>query len=248
MTTNTTRTEALLRDAAAAAAWPVTPDLRAGVLARIAARPVPSSRSRFRPAARALVLALLALVVLAGVAGALGYRLPGLDLLFVERLPPAGTGLDLGSPVPLGEASAIDRPRVLVPGDLREPDAAWVLGTGDQRIVTLAWRAAAGQPALAGSDLALTVMAVPGDTEAGLIQKLLGQGTTIEAVTVNGDHGWWIAGAPHEILVKRPDGTVGVLRAALAGDTLVFARDGTLYRLESTLGRDATLAVAGSLR
>jgi hypothetical protein len=46
----------------------------------------------------------------------------------------------------------------------------------------------------------------------------------------------------------RPDGTAGVLSAALAGDTLVFTRDGTLYRLESALGRDATLAIAASMR
>ena len=65
---------------------------------------------------------------------------------------------------------------------------------------------------------------------------------------MDGARGWWIAGAPHEILVLRPDATVGVLRAAIAGDTLVFARDGTLYRLESSLGRDATLEVARSLR
>ena len=46
----------------------------------------------------------------------------------------------------------------------------------------------------------------------------------------------------------RPDSTIGVLRAAIAGDTLVFARDGTLYRLESSLGRDATIDVARSMR
>jgi hypothetical protein len=39
-----------------------------------------------------------------------------------------------------------------------------------------------------------------------------------------------------------------VLRSALAGDTLVFARDGTLYRLESALGREATIAMAESMR
>jgi hypothetical protein len=65
---------------------------------------------------------------------------------------------------------------------------------------------------------------------------------------VGTDRGWWIAGAPHDLLVQRPDGITEVISTRLAGDTLVFARDGTLYRLESALGRDATLEIAVSLR
>jgi hypothetical protein len=38
-----------------------------------------------------------------------------------------------------------------------------------------------------------------------------------------------------------------VVRSALAGDTLLFARDGTLYRLVSALGMDATLDIARSM-
>lgn len=261
------RVEARLHEAAADAAWPATPGLRALVLARIgadapaaASPPTAASPPALGPAphhpaprpavrlVRILALAAALALVVAGIAAALGYRLPGFDLVFTEPLPSAGVGLDLGASLPLAEALSTERPRVLAPGVLPLPDAAWVLGTGDRRIVTLVWRAAVGRPALGGSDLSLTVMAVPGDTDEGMIRKLVGQGTTIEAVTVNGDRGWWIAGAPHEILVLRPDGTVGVLRSALAGDTLVFARDGTLYRLESALGRDATLEIASSMR
>ena len=245
------RIEALLGDLAADVAWPATPDLRAAVLARIEGTAAPERRPANRPVVRLIrVLALAAALVLvvAGMAAALGYRLPGFDLIFIEPAPSAGTGLDLGVSLPLGEALAIERPRVMVPAEIRPPDAAWGLGSGDQRIITLAWRAADGEATLGGSDLALTVMAVPGGTQEGLIRKLLGGQTTIEAISVSGARGWWIAGAPHEILVLRGDGTVGVLRSALVGDTLVFARDGTLYRLESALGRDATLEIAASMR
>ena len=64
---------------------------------------------------------------------------------------------------------------------------------------------------------------------------------------MNGDRGWWVTGAPHEILIERPGGDIDSFSAAIAGDTLVFARDGTLYRLESALGKDATLAIARSM-
>jgi hypothetical protein len=248
------RIEALLRSAAATVSWPVTPDLRPVVLARIAegASPVtatgPGRVPRRVVLVRSVLVALLALIVLAGVATALGFRLPGLDIMFVERLPPAGTGLDLGSPVPLAEVRDGESPRVLVPAALPEPESAFVLGAGDRRMVTLAWRAAPGERTLAGGDLSLTLMAVPGSTDEGFLTKLLGPGTTIEPVGVGGDRGWWIAGAAHDLLVERPDGTVGLVTVTMAGDTLVFARDGTLYRLESALGRDRTLEIASSLR
>jgi hypothetical protein len=91
-------------------------------------------------------------------------------------------------------------------------------------------------------------MAVPGSIDDELLLKLLGPGTRIEAVTVNGDRGWWIEGAPHSILVRSPDGDINELQTAVAGDTLLFARGGTLYRFESSLGKDATLRLGASLR
>jgi len=252
MTTRNAQVEAVLRDVAAGATWPPTPDLRAAVVARIGREGIrPAAGAAPRPAlrlGRALALAALALLLLAGAAAALGYRLPGLDILFVERLPPAGTGLDLGTAVPIDQAIAVDQPRVLVPATLPRSDTAFELGTGDRRIVTLAYRADPGEPTLAGSDLELTVMAVPGVIDEGLVRKLLGPGTTMEPVSIDGSPGWWIAGAPHEIIIIRPDTTAGVLSSALAGDTLVFNRGGTLYRLESAMGRDATIAVAESMR
>jgi hypothetical protein len=263
------RLEALLGDAARTAEWPVTPDLRASVLARVVVPATPDlrpgveariersgaavgaaarSRSPIGRLLRPLALGIVGLLVIAGAAAGLGFRLPGVEIERVETLPPAGTGLDLGSSITLDEALVSDRPRVLLPSVLPRPGAAYRLGAGDESIITVAWRARPGERTLASSDLALSLMAVPGDTDEGLLSKLAGQGTTIEPVTVGGGRGWWIAGAPHEILIRRPDASIVVLRAAIAGDTLLFARQGTLYRLESALGKDATLGIAASLR
>jgi len=260
--------EARLREAAETATWPTTPDLRTSVLARIEGRQGPGvsatdrpspealARRRATPARRlalALVVALIALVTVAGLAAALGFRLGGLDIELVPTLRPVatpapGAGLGLGSAIPLADARALDQPRVRVPAALPPPDVAYVTGTGDQAIVTLAWRADPGRPALAGSDLSLTVMAIPGTTSEPLVSKMVSRGTTVERVTVGGLPGWWISGAPHEILVERPDSDVVVEPAKVAGDTLAFTRDGTTYRLESSLGRERTIAIAESLR
>lgn len=253
------KVEMLLRAAATTASWPETPDLRARVVARVSAvaapaAPVaipdpranpPSSRRRVLPA---LALALVAALAVAGVAGALGFRLPGLEIIRVQSLPPIEGAMNLGSPVPVADAAAIERPRVLLPPAMPEPDAAYVLGAGDRKIVTLAWRAVDGEPALPTSNLSLVVMAIPGSLDETLVTKLLDRGSTVEAVTVDGTRAWWITGAPHELLLLRPDGQAGVAYAALVGDTLVFERDGTVYRLESALGRDRSIEIAESLR
>ncbi len=253
------RLDLLLAEAAASATWPRTPDLRARVVDRITAGAAVDAdaaaraRSRARRATvlRAVALAVVLLVLVAGAAVALGYRLPGLDIVFGEgvTVPPAGMGLGFGTPIPLADARDVDRPRVLVPAALPEPDTAYRGGSTADPVLTLAWRAANGEPTLTGSeDLALVVMAVPGAAEEAFLSKVLGPETTIEPVSVGGDRGWWISGAPHELLYLGPGGRAEVLRAVVAGDTLVFARDGTLYRLESALGRARTLEIAASMR
>ena len=105
MTIDERRLDALLAQAAADAAWPetpdlrtavvarlavpVTPDLRPGVVARIghgvrAPRAVPvgtptmgRQRSRLRRSIVPLALAAALLLVVGGIAAALGFRLPG---------------------------------------------------------------------------------------------------------------------------------------------------------------------------
>ena len=96
-----TGVEMLLRAAATTATWPETPDLRARVVSRVAdpaGRRGASNRGPARSGGRrrgALVavvaLALVAALALAGVAGALGFRLPGVEILPVDE-PAAGRG------------------------------------------------------------------------------------------------------------------------------------------------------------
>jgi hypothetical protein len=267
--------DARLRDAAADAAWPASPDLRDAVLARIAAgpattavpeRPAPAHHAAQAPRgtrprlsfARALVLAILALIALAGVAAALGFRLPGLDIVFVDRIPTAsgatGPGVDraellVGSPVPIAEAlEGGERPAIRLPDALPAPTTAWVLGSGSDRIVTVAWAAKEGEPSIQQSGLAFVLTMAPGGLDRQFLQKSLGPGSTIELARVGDDIGWWIGGARHELFIIDPDGQVAPLESRLAGDVLVFARDGTVYRLESALGKDATMAIAVTLR
>ncbi len=260
--------DAALRAAAATATFPATPDLRGPVLVRIelAAGPRAGSReagvggprivsSRGRVGlVRGLLVAVVILLLFAAVAVAAGFRLPGLEILFGEATPASmrspGAEVGLGRPISLADAMALETPRVLVPAEPRfaRPDAVRSLATEAGSIVSLTYAAGVDLPSIPGTDIALIVMAVPGTTDEPLLRKVLGPGSTVEPVEIGGTRGWWISGASHELLVRRDDGTVSYVRVEIAGDTLVFARSGTLYRLESALGRDRTVEIALGLR
>ena len=126
----------------------------------------------------ALALALVAALAVAGVAGALGFRLPGLEIIRVESLPPIEGAIEPRLARARGRRDGHRARRGCSPRPrCRQPDAAYVLGAGDREIVTLAWRAAGGEPAIPTSNLSLVAMAIPGILDEILVTKLLDRGS-----------------------------------------------------------------------
>jgi hypothetical protein len=206
--------------------WPEEPDVAARVRARLEPRP----RRRRRLAIPVVVVALVAAVPPA--------RSTVLDWLglageTIERVPtqPTPTGTpDLGSRAPLP-------PGALVPGALGRPDAVYQ----DGDILTLLYRARPGRPESLVSQF-------PGHTNQVYVRKMAGPDSRIERVTVNGEPGFWLAGAPHAILYVDPNGSVLDLPARLAGHTLVWRHGDRTLRLEAEIPKARALAIARSVR
>jgi hypothetical protein len=74
-------------------------------------------------------------------------------------------------------------------------------------------------------------------------------GAEIETVRV-GDHpGYWISGAPHAVFFVCYDaGECREERYRLAGNVLVWERDGITLRLESSLSRADAVTIGESMR
>jgi hypothetical protein len=72
------------------------------------------------------------------------------------------------------------------------------------------------------------------------IQKLVSARVPVKRVDVNGAEGIFVGGR-HAVYL--PD----QLRPRLAGNTLLWVRDGVTYRLETALGVDAALRLARSV-
>lgn len=263
--------EALLRGSAEAIAWPTAspagaPDIAMRVRVRLVAAPGPVARrpwTAWRPVRRSLLLALVALLTLAAIAGAVGLGLPGLRLILGEppvRPPPSvapsrsappgpvGSSLGLGELYALDEVEALTGIPVQLPTDpaLGPPDAVYVDRVRDNQ-VAFVWAAGEALPETREPGIGLILMRFDGRMEDEYRQKLIGQGTTVERVTVDGNRGFWVSGEAHFFFYVREDGSVIDDGRRWVDDALAWTDGATTYRLESALGRDATIALAESL-
>jgi hypothetical protein len=229
-------------------------------------------RSPGRPLRRAFVLAIVAVVAIAALAAALGLGLPGIRFVTAPtpsatghgaspvasptRSPtsipsptipgPPGTGLGLGDPIPVADASgAVDFPVVRPPAEtVGAPVSAWLLAGR----LSLVWASGPGLPAMDEPGVGLILTEFRGSIDAGYLQKVIDQGTTITPVTVGGAAGFWITGQRHELVLVDPSGQPVFDSRRSVGDTLIWARGDVTYRLETALGRADGIALAESLR
>jgi len=208
--------------------WPETPDVAPRVRARLEARP--RGRRRLR-----VVLAAL-LILLGGVAAVEPARSTVLDWLgiggeTIERVPeqptpaPSSTPPEFGNRIPLP-------PDAPVPAALGRPDAVYE----ENEIVTLDYR----RPRAVLSYF-------PGRTNQQFVRKFAGPDTTIDRVTVDGEPGFWVAGALHGVIYENERGTIVEAPARLAGRTLVWRRGDRTLRLEADISKERALEIARSI-
>ena len=89
-----------------------------------------------------------------------------------------------------------------------------------------------------------------GAGETNAFGKGLDRDTTLEKVTIEGQPGFWIQGQPHFFFytVAGTTGRVENETLRLAGNTLLWQRDGLLMRLEAQVDKATALRIAASLR
>jgi hypothetical protein len=258
--------ERRLRHLATQLDYPPTPDLTSTVGGRIGA--APSRWWRRRPSLPRLGLALGSVAVLGvaillavpagrdAVAERLGLK--GVSITYEARptaQPSAadptvvpgtlGEGLGLGEAVALGDAPGRVSFQILFPSidQLGLPDAEYVGASPPGGRVSLVYRARDGLPLTAETGVGLVLTQFRGEF-VPYIQKVIGQGTRIERVTVNGRLGLWIEGQPHTVIFRDSTGQVHEDRSRLAANTLLWEQDGLTLRLESSLSRDEALRIA----
>jgi hypothetical protein len=231
------------------------PPLRRPLGSPLRPRPVPPLRrplaSPLRwPLAAQAAAALLAIFV-ALMAASPGVRSAVLEALGIqgariERREPspraraAGDRLELGRSVTLAQARRLAPFDVVVPRDPGPPDAVrWDGAAPGGGQLAFLWRGDRPRPLL------LTQIAALPEPVVG---KAAGPRTRIEELMVDGEPGFWLSGPPHEFGFLSTDGRFHTERLRLAGDTLIWNRDGVLLRLEGAPSKRRALQIARSVR
>jgi hypothetical protein len=241
--------------------YPQTPALAPRVRARLE-QPAPHKRRTLLPAAgfrRALALALVALLVLAGgVFAAVPsvrdavlefFGLQGATVERRERLPavPEPAPLRLGERTTLTQATDVLALTPLVPADPGTPDGVYVSRDIPGGELALAYRPGPGLPEAKTTGLGLLVTEFRGDLVPELIGKLAGRATVIEELTLDGERAVWIEGGEHFFFYRRPDGQTDERQLRLAANVLLLEQGNMLVRLEGAFGFPRAREIAGSL-
>ena len=250
--------EARLAGIAADLDWPVTPDLRAAVRRRVAARP-PWHASRWALAAVAVIVIVAALLAYAPTRTAIADWVNlhtsikrTTSVPTPSPLPPGPLGrrLGLGSQTTLAAARSGVSWQVLLPGGLGPPDEVYLQNPPDgpaQGEITLVYGPRLGIPVSGETGVSVLVTEARGTVDQNFFGKTVGPGTTIEPLTVNGHQGWWISGQPHVFFFEDGSGNARLETLRLATNTLVIDEGGTIVRIEGDLPRQQALDLAASL-
>jgi hypothetical protein len=228
----------------------------------------PVLRPAFQPAlARAAVALVVVLTVFAGtlvfspgarhaVAGWLGLR--GVKITVTPTPSPSrspsplptslGAGLDLGMRFTLDQAQVRVRFEILTLAELGLPDEVYLRSGFVENQVILLYRERPGLPPaeLTGAGLLLTEFQARLDTEFVEGKILFLGATTVQPVTVNGDPGYWIEGAPHEIRYFDLKGRPIPDRTRLAGNVLLWQHGDVTFRIEADIGKEQAIRIAES--
>ena len=231
-----------LREAGRQIAYPWEPDLVHAVLARLeepSRRPLLARR-------RALVVALAVLAVAVGAAFAVPsartailrfFHIGGETIERVETLPPAGRRSPVsGLGAPLSRAEA-------------ERKAGFELALPPRKV-------ARHGRFYAADSIAATFLEFPGRRfvtlvqfrgDLGMMKKVTPPGTTIEPATVNGENALWLEGAPHVVSYFDSSARGHTRLTRLAGNVLVWTRDGLTLRLEGRISKTEALRIARAI-
>lgn len=245
------RLEARLAELGPEIAFPATPPLVALVGARLAQ---PARRFGLgRPISRGLALALIATVLLAGIAVAFGIGLGGLRLVFgpasFSPAPSLIVGPGLGAPTSLDTARDQVTFDLRVPAlpELGEPDLVYLAEPPAGAAVTLLYAERPGFPADPDSGVGLIVTQFRADIGPDVFEKLINGGVSVLPARVHGQSAWWVAGGDHFFFYRDAQGIRVETTVRLASPTLIWEEGGVTHRVEGAPSLADAIRVAESL-
>jgi hypothetical protein len=252
--------------------WPATPDLASRWVSYLPAgrggRRVSAGwggpagnaiQSRWAIAAAAVILALAALAVYPPSREAIAnwvnvhtifQRVTHLATPSPQPPGPLGERLGLGGKTTVADAQKQLAWHIALPSTLGEPDEIYLQPPPDAPAggeVTLVYAVRPGIPVAGQTGVSVLVTEARGAVDQNFFGKMIGPGTTLEAVTVAGHQGYWISGPLNEFFFTDANGNFRNETVRLAANTLILDYGGTVIRIEGNLTKAQALEIAGSV-
>jgi len=238
-----------LRDAGRDLAYPPTPPISHGIVARLEADRDRRARPRFPVVtlwSRRRLLAVVAVGIIGLLALAFAARLVigAAEIRVQPGVTPSGPPLGpdaLGDPIPVERVERDVRFPLGVPAG-PPPDHAYIFVSGGGKGALLAWETSERYPSLPGTPWGLILVELR--TDQGTLVKDVGGFDDIREVRVNGRASFWIDD-PHQLHVITD---VGSETFRVGGNVLIWSRGDVTYRLETSLALPEAISLAESVR
>jgi len=158
-------------------------------------------------------------------------------------VPPA---LDLGPSVSMAEATSQAGLPDPTPSLLGPPIAIHVVHPPESGQIMLVYSASDLVPQSPVTGVGALVSVMPAHIDDGMFRKMLLDTATVRSVDVGGSPGFWIEGAPHQ-LVFESGGQFESDTFRLATNTLLWQHGDDVYRVEADIALDTALRIAESI-
>jgi len=155
--------------------------------------------------------------------------------------------LDLGRAVSIDEATTRTGLPDPTPTALGAPLSVHVMEPPQSGQILLVYAPSDLVPQSDVTGVGALVSVMPAHIEAGFFRKTLGTESTVRPVDFAGVHGYWIEGSPHQLFFEIGQDQVEQETLRLATNTLLWERDGHLYRLEADISLETAVEIASSI-
>jgi hypothetical protein len=160
---------------------------------------------------------------------------------------PIAAVLNLGPAVSIDQAMSQTGLPDPTPALLGDPQSVHVVTPPESGQIVLVYAPSdlVTQSPVTGVGALVSVM--PAHIEEGFFQKTLGPGATVRPIEFNGQSGYWIEGSPHQLMFDMGNGQILPDTLRLATNTLLWERDGHVYRLEADISLETAERIAQSV-
>jgi hypothetical protein len=237
---------------------PGEPWLADDVLRRIDEPRVRPIRRRVPLVAGLVAAAIIVLLVLPGPRRAVA-RWLGFDSVRIEpgvTVPTTATSaaattiepqIGLGPAVSMDEAETRTGMPDPTPAVLGAPQSIHVLEPPPSGQIMLVYGPSDLVPQSDVTGVGALVSVMPAHIESGFFRKTLGNDSTVRPVDFDDVHAFWIEGSPHQLFFEIGQDQVEQDALRLATNTLLWERDGHLYRLEADVSLETAVEIARSI-